>query len=144
MKFKQQWVRPYFVRSNMAAMSSVTWQILLQWRHVKTLYMLRTASSGFGAMSKAVFPFVIVLLCIRLSIPALCRLKSKSIHILVFNLDCIMEYASFGLYCKSTQHFCEKKKFCNPKSAKTWLQTWFICGVYGSNLLTFPRWLLNR
>ena len=40
MKFKQQWVRPYFVRSNMAAVSSVTWQILLQWRHVKTLYWL--------------------------------------------------------------------------------------------------------
>ena len=40
MKFKQQWVRPYFVRSNMAAVSSVTWQILLQWRHVKTLYYI--------------------------------------------------------------------------------------------------------
>ena len=39
MKFKQQWVRPYFVRSSMAAVSSVTWQILLQWRHVKTLYL---------------------------------------------------------------------------------------------------------
>ena len=38
MKFKQQWVRPYFVRSNMAAVSSVTWQILLQWRHMKTFY----------------------------------------------------------------------------------------------------------
>ena len=38
MKFKQQWFRPYFVRSNMATVSSVTWQILLQWRHVKTLY----------------------------------------------------------------------------------------------------------
>ena len=25
----------------MAAVSSVTWQILLQWRHVKTLYRLR-------------------------------------------------------------------------------------------------------
>ena len=38
MKFKQQWVRPYFVRSNMAAVSNVTWQILLQWRHAKILY----------------------------------------------------------------------------------------------------------
>ena len=38
MKFKQQWVRPYFVRFNMAAVSSVTWQILLRWHHVKTLY----------------------------------------------------------------------------------------------------------
>ena len=29
MTFKQQWVRPYVVTSNMAAVSSVTWQILV-------------------------------------------------------------------------------------------------------------------
>ena len=46
MKFKQQCVRPYFVRSNMVAVSSVTWQILLQWRHVKTLYINNLRNSA--------------------------------------------------------------------------------------------------
>ena len=54
MKFKQQWVRPYFVRSNMAAVSSVTWQILLQWRHVKTLYT-SMENVLWGSQAHAIF-----------------------------------------------------------------------------------------
>ena len=49
----------------MAAVSSVTWQILLQWRHVKTLY-LRVEKTIYGlkktiyGLKKTIYGFDLV------------------------------------------------------------------------------------
>ena len=51
MKIKRQWVRPYFVRFNIA------WQILLQWRHVKTLYISGLSGSLLSGCPSIFIPF---------------------------------------------------------------------------------------